>query len=78
MPFFAIRFVLIAKLSDSDGRFEIRDYEGDFEDVLAYRRVWVSEYRERLGPDTGWAFLRWKLTPQSGASMYLLPIRERS
>jgi hypothetical protein len=48
---------------------EIRNYEGDFEDVVELtRQVWVPEYGGRTWvpiPDA--AFLRWKLAPQSGA-----------
>ena len=48
---------------------EIRDYEGDFEDVVELtRRVWVPEYGGATWvpiPDA--AFLRWKLGPHSGA-----------
>ena len=48
---------------------EIRDYEGDFEDVVELtRRVWVPEYGGQTWvpiPDA--AFLRWKLAPRSGA-----------
>ena len=48
---------------------EIRDYDGDFEDVVELtRRVWVPEYGGHTWvpiPDA--AFLRWKLAPQSGA-----------
>lgn len=48
--------------------FEIRDYEGDFEDVLElHRRVWVPEYRDQNWvPIPDGAFLRRKFTPQSG------------
>ena len=49
--------------------FEIRQYEGDFEDVVELtRRVWVAQYGGRTWvpiPDA--AFLRWKLKEQAGA-----------
>ena len=48
---------------------EIRDYEGDFEDVVELtRRVWVPQYGGQTWvpiPDA--AFLRWKLAPRTGA-----------
>lgn len=48
---------------------EIRDYEGDFEDIVDLtKRVWVPEYGGQTWvpiPDA--AFLRWKLAAQGGA-----------
>jgi hypothetical protein len=48
---------------------EIRDYRGDFEDIVEFvRRVWLREYHGKIWipiPDV--TFLRWRLSPKSGA-----------
>jgi hypothetical protein len=48
---------------------EIREYHGDFEDIVEFiGRVWLGEYRGKTWipiPDV--TFLRWRLSPQSGA-----------
>lgn len=48
---------------------EIRDYQGDFEDYAELaRQVWITEYLGRLWfPILDAAFLRWKLSAESGA-----------
>jgi hypothetical protein len=70
MPLFAVRVAPFAVLMvTSMARVEIRDYEGDFEDVVElYRRVWVPEYGGRTWvPLADAAFMRSKLSPESGA-----------